>query len=358
VKTIISAVAAAFLGGCATPIAQTYPTHDTATVRTYVHNLGFKGLFASEGARSVSTRADMRRAEDQFEFSGFVMKHLAKARDGARIWRIDKNLLWDLDVAGKTYSECPLTGCVSPRQAPTSRPEQAPAQERPQQKPSCKMTLAKNSFSVKPTDQTRAINGFNTKEYLVSWDVVAQDKDKNKVVSTLTIEIWTTPEDDPRIKAVQAVDRRFEGALHAQKAEGMGKIVPADALKIIEMEFMNNFSADQRSSLMGAAKELGKIRGYPISTVLNWYLDGSACEAASQEKEASSSSGLDLTHGFGGLVGSATGMAAHKGIENQAKGMAGKPVFGFVEEVREMSVDPASDGLFVPPPDFKLVGRR
>jgi len=31
-----------------------------------------------------------------------------------------------------------------------------------------------------------------------------------------------------------------------------------------------------------------------------------------------------------------------------------KPVFGFVEEVREMDVVPASDGLFVPPPNYKL----
>ena len=362
-KLIILAVAVIFAGGCATKVAQNYPTHDTAVVQTYVHNLGFKGLFASEVTQSVSTRADMRRTEDQFQFSGYVMKHLAKARDTARIWRVDKKLLWELDLPAKTYTECPLSGCVSPAKVPARAPEQAPArQERPQQKPSCRLTLAKNSFSVKATGQTRAINGFDAKEYLVAWDVVAEDKDKNKDTSSLTVELWTTPEDDPRITAVRAVDRQFESALHAQRPQesGLNKIVPADALKILEMEFMNDFSADQRASMMSAGKELGKIHGYPISTTLNWFLDGNACQSAPppQEKNTESSSGLDLTHGFGALLGSAVGGAAQKGAENQASGMSGKPVFGFVQEVKEMKVDQASDGLFVPPPDFKLVDRR
>jgi hypothetical protein len=140
----------------------------------------------------------------------------------------------------------------------------------------------------------------------------------------------------------------------------MDKIIAAEALKILDMEFLNAFSADQRPSLMNAAKELGKIRGYPISTVVSWSLDGDACRPASssQEKPAGASSGLDLAHGFGGLLGSVGGMAARKGADDQARDMAGKPVFGFVQEVREMSVDQASDGLFVPPPNFKLVGRN
>jgi hypothetical protein len=363
VKFILFA-AVVLAGGCATTkVAQNYPAHDTALVRTYTHNLGFKGFFASEGTQSVSTRAGMRRTEDQFQFSGFIMKHLAKAHDAAKIWRVDKNLLWELDLAAKTYTECPLSGCVSPVKAPTRPPEQAPArQERPQKKPSCKLTLAKNTFSVKATGQSRSINGFDTKEYRVAWDVVAQDKDKNKDTSSLAIEVWTTPEDDPRITAVRAVDRKFEAALHAQKPEasGMNKIVPTDALKILEMEFMNDFSAEQRASMLNAGKELSKIHGFPISTTLNWFLDGNACQAAPppQEKKPESSSGLDLSHGLGGLLGSAAGNAAQKGAENQAAGMSGKPVFGFVQEVKEMKVDQASDGLFVPPSDFKPVGRR
>jgi hypothetical protein len=354
---------AALLSACAGPqVLPNYPKHETAVVTTYTNNLGFKGLFASEGTRTVSTRADMRRTEDEFAFSGFVMKHLAKARDGARIRRLDKRLLWDLDLAAKTYTECPLSGCPAPkREAPAEKkPERRP--EQPQKKPSCKLTMTKNSFTVKATGQTKNVNGFDAKEYQVAWDVVAQDKDKNKDTSSVAVSIWTTSEDDPRIKAVRAVERRFESALRGQLPEesAMNKAIPADALKIIELEFMNNFSAGQRSALLNAGRELAKIHGLPVSTTLNWYLDGNACQTAPapQEKQERSSQGLDFSRGLGGLLGSAASGAAQKGVENQAKGMAGKPVFGFVEELKAMKVEPASDGLFVPPPGFKLAGRR
>ena len=353
-KPIIIAVAAVLLSGCAgQQVLSNYPSHDTAIVKTYTNNLGFKGLFASEGTRTVSTRADMRRAEDEFAFSGFVMKHLAKARDGARIWRLDKKLLWDVDLAAKTYSECPLSGCPAPKRAAPAekQPERRP--EQPQKKPSCKLTMTKNSFTVKATGQTKTVNGFDAKEYQVSWDVVAQDKDKNKDTSSVGVTIWTASEDDPRIKAARAVDRRFESALRGQLPDesAMNKAIPAAALKIIELEFVNNFSADQRSALLNAGKELAKIHGLPVSTTLNWNLDGNACSAAPPQEKPAESPGLDLTHGLGGLMGSAASGAV-------SKDMAGKPVFGFVEELKEMKVEPASDGLFVPPPGFKLVERR
>ena len=358
-----SLIAAVLLAGCAGPqVLPNYPKHETATVQTYVHNLGFKGLFASEVTQTVSTRADMRRSEDEFAFSGFVMKHLAKARDGARIWRLDKNLLWDVDLADKTYFECPLSGCPSPRATPTEKAERKPEPERPRKEPACKLTLAKNTFTVKATGQSRIVNGFDAKEYSVLWEIVAQDKEKKKDTSSVSVSIWTASEDDARLTAVRAVERRFESALRTKRPDesAMNKAVPAEALKIIELEFMNNFNAGQRSSLLNAGHELAKIHGFPISTTLNWYLDGNACATAPppQEKQESSSSGLDFSRGLGGLLGSAVSGAAQKGVENQAKGMAGKPVFGFVSEVKKMEVAPASDGLFVPPPGFKLVSRR
>ncbi|HEX4047089.1 MAG TPA: hypothetical protein VH309_04620 [Elusimicrobiota bacterium] len=361
-KSFLLAVAAAALAACAGPRpAPSYPAHETAVVRTYVHNLGFKGYFASEGTQEISTRGDMRRREDRFEFSGFVMKHLAKARDAAKIWRVDKGLLWEVDLPGKTYTECPLTGCVSSREPAARRPEREPAPEPPPRKPSCRLTIAKNAFRVKATGQTRAINGFDTREYEVVWTVVARDHDKKKDTSSLNIDLWTAPEDDPRIRAVKAVDRRFDSGLHAREPReaGLGRAVPADAMKILELEFMNGFSAGQRASLLNSGRELGKIHGFPISTTLNWYLDGDACSAAPapEESGAAASPGLDLTHGLGGLLGGAAGMAARKGTQEQAQGAAGKPVFGFVEEVREMKVEQASDGLFVPPPGFKLVSQ-
>ena len=343
-KTILFAVVV-LLSGCAGEVLPDYPSHDTAVLKKYVHNLGFKGMFASEGVTETDTRADMRRVEDSFQFSGFMMKHLVKARDNAHIWRVDKNLQWQLNTVDKTYTECPLTGCPAPERTAQTRPDQ-PRPQRPESRPTCALTLVKNKVSVKATGETKDVNGFPTSGYQLVWEIVAQDPDKNKTSSTVKIDLWTTPESDARIKAVRAVDRRFEAALSSRQEEDSRdrKVIPVEALRIMEMQFMSGFSAAQHPTLMSAAKELSKIHGYPISTTVNWFLDGAVCRAAAApQAQGGAPGGLDLSRGRSGLMG---GGAADDG--------GPKPVFGFVEEIRELNVEPASDGLFVPPPSYKL----
>ena len=346
------ALAGLILQGCAHEVLPDYPLHATAVTRTYFHNLGFKGAFASESTRTVSTRADMRREENEFKFSGFVMKHLVAAHDGSVIWRVDKNKQWRLDPKTKTYVECPLLGCPPSRGPQAARPESA-RQEQPHRKPSCTLTLAKNKFSVDATGESKEINGFKTKRYKAFWEVVLQDKSKKKNTSLVTIDVWTTPEESPRIEAVRNLERTFDQRVREKTPEhtGVGKVIPSEAMKIIAMQFLSDLTADQRAAITSVSQEAGKIHGRPISTHLEWNLGGDACQSQAQAPpKEERSSGLDLSHGVSGLFGS----AASQGVQNKADEMAGKPVFAFDEELQKMDVEPASDGLFVLPPSYKL----
>jgi hypothetical protein len=189
---------------------------------------------------------------------------------------------------------------------------------------------------------------------------VLQDPDKNKDSSRLAIELWTTAESDPRITAVRSVENGFERALQAKRPErsGLGKVVPAEAMKVVALQLLNGLSQDQCAAVASASEELAKVRGHPISTQLDWFMDAQACPGGPQPQERKEASfGLDASHGVGGLLGSAAGLGAQKGAQSQAREMAGKPVFSFVEEVQEMDVQPASDGLFIPPAGFKLASR-
>lgn len=344
-----AALAGLLLPGCSKEVLPDYPQHGTAVTRTYFHNLGFKGLLASESTRTVSTRADMRREEDEFKFTGVVMKHLVGGRGGAVIWRADKNKQWRLDPKAKTYVECPLLGCPASRGPREARPEPAPRPEPQRRKPSCALTLVKNKFSVDAAGETREINGFKAKRYKASWEVVLQDKDKKKDTSLVTIDIWTTPENDPRMEAVRAVERNFEQHLRekAPDRSGVAKVVPAEAMQVIALQFLAGLPADQRAAVTSSSAELSKIHGRPVSTRLEWNLGGDACQgdrsAAPKEER---SSGLDVFSGVSGLLGGA-------GKQGDSGGPAGKPVFAFVEELQKMDVEPASDGLFVPPPSYK-----
>jgi hypothetical protein len=348
------ALAVLILQGCSHEVLPDYPQRPTAVTRTYFHNLGFKGLFASESTRTVSTRADMRRDETEFKFSGFVMKHLASAHAGIVIWRVDKNKQWLLDQKSKTYQECPLAGC--PARAHEPRPEKGERPEQPPKKPACALSLAKNKFSVEATGETKEINGFSTKRNKVTWEVVLQDKRKKKNTSLVTIDIWTTPENSPGMEAVRSVERTFEQRVREKTPEraGVGKVVPAEAMNIIAMQFLSGLTADQRASVTAAGHELSKIHGHPVLTHLEWNLGGDACQEAAAAAPKQEKTGLDFSNGIGGLMGS----AASRGVENKAEEMSGKPVFAFDEELQKMNVEPGSDGLFVPPPSYKLSAAR
>ncbi len=342
---------ALLLQACTGEVLPDLPKHSTAVTQNYFHNLGFKGMFASESTHTVSTRADMRREENSFKFSGFVMKHLTSAHDGSIIWRVDKNKLWWLDPKAKTYKECALSGCPHPaRVEKVERPEQ---KEPPRQKPACALTLVKNKFTVEPTSETKEINGFNTALHKVKWEVVLQDKNKKKNTSLVNIDIWTTPENNPKIQAVVAVERAYEAKARAAvpSRDGVGKVIPPEAMKVIAMQFLADLTPEQRASVTAASQEFAKIRGRPVRTHLEWNLGGDACsDTTANNPEKQQKQGLDFTS-VGGFLGS----AASRGAQNKMEAMSDKPVFAFDEELRKMEVEEATDGLFVVPPTYKLV---
>ena len=184
------------------------------------------------------------------------------------------------------------------------------------------------------------------------WEVVLQDKAKKKNTSLVSIDIWTSPENSPGIEAVRSVERTFEARVRATMPvrTGMGKAIPPEAMKIIAMQFLSDLTPDQRASVTAASTELAKIHGHPVLTHLEWNLGGDACQdAASAAPKQERSSGIDLSHGIGGLLGS----AASSGAENKMEEMSSKPIFAFDEELQKMDVEPASDGLFVTPPSYR-----
>ncbi len=353
VLAVFAALSAALLQGCTREVLPDYPSHPTAVVRTRVVNHGFKGFMGSETETTVSTRDDRRREEVKSEFTGMLMKHLASARDRVVIWRADEDKQWRVDPKTKTYAECPLAGCpAGALPAPAPRPEAAPQAERKPSKPSCPLTLAKHRFTVDATGETREINGFKARRYKIAWEVVLQDSKKRKDTSLVTVDVWTAPEDSPGLAAAGAVERRFARRLRERTAdaEGLGKVVPSDALALISAQFLSGLPAGERAAVTRVSSELAKIHGRPVLTHLEWNLGGDACggeEAAKPKPERSS--GLDFTHGVSGLLGSAAGA----GVEHEVATSADKPVLAFDEELLSAGVAPASDGLFMVPPSYK-----
>lgn len=343
-------------------VEDTAPRRPTAVIESYLHNHGFRGMFASEGTEISRTREEMQRTDHEFKFTGALMKHLSKPASSAVIGRVDKNLLWMLDKKEKRYTECPLGGCPLPEGASDpSRPETMPKEERGPSQPACTTKLVKNDFAVKATGQKRAVNGFDAEEYLAKWEVIAEDTKKMKDTSHLTFTIWTTPE-TAEIKEVLRVQESY-GRAYLQKIgigdSPMGRVVPKEAMGILAAYFLGEMNEKDRAALMKAAKEFEKIKGFPVSTKVEWTADAKACGRGEPQKaEKKEEKGLDFSGGIGGIMSGLAGKAVEKKVEEKMKEGEGKPIFGYVQEIKKIKVEPVSDSLFQPPAGYKLIDRK
>jgi hypothetical protein len=316
-------------------------------------NHGLKGLFPFDTTTTTYTRAQMQREDDQTKGTGTFSKYIIGSTDEARIVRLDRKLVWTLDKKEKTYTECPLKGCGG-AVAQQPKPAKKPEEQKPAEKsaPECRMKIAKASFTVKPTGQKRAINGFDTEQYQVLWLVTLQDPKKRESTSSLGVDVWTAAYTQP-LKDAMAVEaayaKSFAGALASVATGGQKtQVVPEEAAQIINGYLAQILTPADRAAFLRAGKELDKIKGYPVLTELAWNFGGEACA----EEQKAGEEGASTPTGKGDLLSSVTGFFAKKKTDEMAREMAGKPILSFSHEVRQHRVDGIHDSVFSPPRNF------
>jgi hypothetical protein len=359
-RKLIVSMAALAAAGCTTtpPPAQepdNTPMHPTAVIETHVSSNGLKGMFPFETNERRYVRADMSRDENTFKgtgtFSGFFVNMFGPNED-AIIARLDRNLRWTIDLRKKQYTECPLKGCVKPEKAAQSAP--APEQKKqPEAKrePGCVMHVAKKHFSVTPTGQKRDINGFDATEYKVAWIVTLRDNKGRDSTSSLNIDTWTTPLTRSMREALhveQAYDRAYARAMRERvrsRPHDVSQPLPPEVDKAI-LGYIGQLSAHDRAELMAVGRELGRIKGHPVSMRVDWDYEGNAC---AEEKPAASSK----PESSGSFMSGLTSMFSSKKDGGDKGG--GEPLFSMTYEIKALGMENVHDGRFVVPKGYKRV---
>ena len=326
----------------------TTPQNPTAVLETHVVSDGIKGFFPFEGTNKIYTRADMHRDDTAFKGTGTVSRFFVGTNSTSRIERLDRKLVWTMDVKEKTYTECPLKGCPGPvTQAPQ---EKKPEKQDQPRESDCKVKIASTSFTVKPTGQKKAINGFDTDEYQAVWLITLQDPQARKTVSTLNVDLWTTPL-TPALKEAMAVEQAYARSLASNMAATTSsdktQVVPAEAAKMINAYLATLMSASDKSAFLNAGKQLEKIKGQPVLTQLEWDMKGDACAAKQADAGASSGGSKDLMSSVTDLFSSKKG-----------DDMAAKPIFSFTSEVKSHKVEAVHDSVFSPPKGYTLANPK
>ncbi len=347
------ALAALTLGACAvvTPPAPPAPTDTSPAGPTAVHVVALKsdgiaGFFPFEGTSSSYTRADMRREDSATKGTGTVSRFLMPNMATANITRLDRKLVYTLDMPRAEYTECPLGGCVKPS-APEPPRDREPAQPSPTRERECTLKVASNTFNVKPTSQRRAINGFDTEQYAVDWTVVFEDPTQRRSTLQLTIDLWTTAV-TPALRDAMALEASYARAALANVDRAA--VLPPEFLAMVKRYFATSLSAADRATLFNLAQQMQRVKGQPILTDLRLFFRGNACGGAADEGAGGAGSGAGPSSVMGALSSLLGG-----GGSSAAGGAAGaeRPLLSFSQEVKSWRIEPVRESQFAPPPQFK-----
>jgi hypothetical protein len=323
----------------------------TAVQVVAVSSDGIAGFFPFESLTTTSTRADMQRNESAVKGTGTVSRFLMPNTATAAITRLDRKLVYGLNIPRGEYTECPLTGCPVPAAEPRRDPEQ-PREPQPAREPGCTMKVATNSFDVKPTGQRKAINGFDTERYSVDWTVALEDPKKRRSTLKLAMDFWTTAVTPPMREAMAIEANYVRSAVSAaqQQAGAAGAAaLPPQLVETMSRYFAQSMSAAERNTLFNVARQMERVKGQPITSEFKLFFRGDACGGMAQDGGAGGASGSGGVAGLlGGLLGSRP--AGDAGAE--------RPLLSFTHEVKSWRVEPVRDSAFAPPPQFKRSNPR
>ncbi|MBU1206350.1 MAG: DUF4412 domain-containing protein [Proteobacteria bacterium] len=284
-----------------------------ATMETTFRTGGIKGAGATEGTTIRRYQANKMVESSSSKFTGAILSRLTGGSESINITRVDKGVYWSIDPKDRTYSESPIEA-FQKKESPQERGEK--------EKPSIRIT--KSEFSVKKTGASETINGFSCEEYLLTWLLEWEEiETKAKSHSTMTTNLWTTPE-TATIRKAQAE----ENAFHKAYAQKLGVSHSPEEAKQMGMTAF--------AAASGAPPEEIEKGG-----------------AAAREAEPSSDSTSGLPANISGLLSGLKGrILQKKGEEKPSPTGKDAPFFSSTTEVKSINIDSVPAEVFEIPAGY------
>lgn len=273
-------VVAGVLGCTPAAILDQKPKIPVYRYEQLVHNEGFRGKFAFESHDVISVTPRQKATDTTFGFTGMIMSKIMKEKRTIHIIRLDKDVIWDIDMNGKKYTETPITKIVLPEIKETGASE---AEVEDVYVEDCCRLIT----DVKRTDLEKVINGYNATQVIFSARMECKDESES-ATTKMMMEVWYAKdlklgEEMNAFDAAYAQKAGFKPELMAAMGDQAIKMFPG--LKILE-------------SMMG------QVKGYPILTVisvedekLQERLREERAKAASEKSETSTSA-TSMVTGF------------------------------------------------------------
>lgn len=355
IKNIFVVGCSLAVAACATKIIDNTPKNKTSVLTA---EYAINGLYAPDlhGKQTVYTRSDKRRLDEQVEFDSFIMRWANY--NVSDIFRIDQKLLWSLDHDKETYRECPIAGCASPFAALMDEPKEENKEESYEsyEERGCQVSLAKNDFKVTATGKDRVIAGLDSQEYTVNWTTEFKDPAGKIDKNVVQFVFWTTTPTAEMNEAWKIQREATDNYLNAIGDDNaLLKLLGKDGFKAISA-FSGDIEKTDSEKFNTFTRELGKIKGYPLSIKLEWFQKNEACKVA--EKQSGGLGGLDFSGGLGGAAQSLAGGFLSGQKDKLLESWEKDARVRYIYEVKSVSQQLVHDSKFDVPANYKLMDRQ
>ncbi|MFN4292331.1 MAG: hypothetical protein ACK4E7_15860 [Permianibacter sp.] len=323
----VAAAITAVLSGCATLQPEppdTSPQNPTAVIVSETR-MGGALLPNATGTTTTYVRDDRKRTANDFKFDNWLLRNtIGRFSTGTdEVLRLDRNLQWQLNHDDKSYTECPLTGCVQPTlPSGNGQPQTGDSGGRSEPDQSdCKITVTKNTVKGTQLNEKRQIAGANAQLFRLDWQVEMKDQFGKKASNTVTFDFWNTTPSGALKDALDAqarFDSRYAKAMLASPQ--LQQILNRDVYNAIGM-LGGSMGTAGNNWAVKIGKELSKMKGYTMASTVQWNVSGETCSSAKPATPTVSSNPLDWLQGKETSATAATGPLIEFRYEVKAIGM-------------------------------------
>ena len=260
------------------------------TIKQHITSTGFMGMggFEDDPTEMFAGDAMKHRRESNMKFTGGVMGMLAGGpKSSVTIDRLDKGLVWTLDVPAKEYKE--ETFEERAKQMKKGMDQMKGSDE--------KQSKAKITFEIKKPGKTETVCGHACDATDILMHYIADSTKPSDEVMDMTFELFLCKDCSAGIR------REYE--LNYAKALGLDYA----ALK----SMAGGMGAMQFGKLMGAAfAQSDKLEGAPLKTVMTMNHSGVQAEAMKKQAAEKANEPEPEAPSLGGIVGGMFGVPMPK----------------------------------------------